>query len=82
MMNRDATTVFDGARFITDVLDYARRHKISRRQLCLAADLDLGATLAVLRGERCPSLLVACSLADVADLRLDNYRIHHIGNPS
>lgn len=74
MSNRNAAAVFDGDRFIADVMAHMARHKLSSRMLLASADLDIASGLAVLRGERYPSLLVACSLADVCDLSLDAYR--------
>lgn len=73
-MNRDSSAVFDGDRFIAAVLAYMDRHRVSARSLLAAAGLDLSSGLQVLRGDRAPSLLVACSLADVCDLSIDDYR--------
>jgi transcriptional regulator with XRE-family HTH domain len=74
MTNRDAQAVFDGQAFLQAVYDYLGRSNISRRQLLTDAGLDIASGLQVLRGDRMPSLLVACALADVCDLSLDTYR--------
>jgi hypothetical protein len=73
-MNRSATDVFDSEEFVDDVLDWLEDHEMSRRGLAKTAQLDLSNLLGVLRGERPVSLLSACSLADVCDLSLDDYR--------
>lgn len=74
MSRRSSLGLFDGDRFVADVLTYAERWNVSRRQMALAADVDLATLLGLLRREREPSLLMACALADVCDLSLDAYR--------
>jgi hypothetical protein len=73
-MNRSATDVFDSTEFVADVLDWLDDREQSRRWLAKEAKVDLSNLLGVLRGDRPVSLLLACSLADVCDFSLDDYR--------
>lgn len=73
-MNRSAEDRFDSDGFVDDVLEWLADQKRSRRWLAIEADLDLSALLQVLRKDRAVSLLVACALADLCDLSLDDYR--------
>jgi hypothetical protein len=66
---------FDCDRFVGDVLEYVERQRLTRQAVLVAADVDVTAGLAVLRGRRAPSLRIAVSLADVCDLTLDAYRV-------
>jgi hypothetical protein len=74
-MKRSVTEVFDSAEFVADIILWLDDHGMSRRAMANEADLDLSNLLGVLRGERPVSLLSACSLADVCDLSLDDYRL-------
>jgi hypothetical protein len=74
-VKRPTPHAFDVERFIGDVNAYAARWKLTRWALLSKAGLNHQSAYAVLRGDRSPSLLTVCALAEVCDLSLDRYRL-------
>lgn len=74
MSRRSADGVFDVDRFRADVTAYMRRWHLTPCALGRAAELAPSTAHAFITGRHGPSLLVACALADICDLTLDQYR--------